>query len=82
MPQQHKKRSEIIFPKSNEYLVVAKAFHHPILLEKVEQMKLPKKSFSTDLAKAVSKLYAPSLRVTETTGNNYGNMIIFRFWMS
>ena len=72
MPETHNKRSQLILPKSNEYLVVAIAFHQPILLEKVEQMKVPKSSSLSQLTrshvKAQSKLYAPSFGVAETTG--------------
>ena len=73
MPETHNKRSQIMLPKSNEYLVVAIAFHQPLLLEKVEQMKVPKYSALSQLtrshATAKSKLYAPSFGVAETTGN-------------
>ena len=75
MPEKHNKRSEMILPKSNDYLVVAISYQQPLLLEKVEQTKPPKSSSLSIKARsqvnARSKLYAPSFGVAETIGNCY-----------
>ena len=69
MPTKFNKRSEIILPKSNEYLVAATSYSHPIVLEKSQELKLPKKlSKIHSNAIAKSKLYAPSLGVAEISG--------------
>ena len=79
MPTKFNKRSEIILPKSNEYLVAANSYNHPIVLERSQELQIPKKlSKIHSNARAKSKLYAPSLGVAEITGTASYVFLLFR----